>query len=133
MIRRDLRIGRWTAHFVFAPDGYDEEAVLDLLYEADAPDYILVDAARKMRADHPNEGFASANPRGREAVVVIGRTTSGRQFQNTLSHEIDHLSDYIAEWYGVKGHPEGTSYLTGDTTMALAGIICEFGCDRCRG
>ena len=85
-----------------------------------------------MREGILNEGFTFANPAMKEAVVVIGPTTSGKQFQNSMAHEIDHLSDNIAEWYGVKNHPEGTSYLTGDTTMALADIICRLGCDRCR-
>lgn len=132
MIFRDLYIGRWHACFVFAPDGYDDNAILDILYDLDASDYILVKAEKKMREGRPNEGFTFANPAMKEAVVVIGPTTSGKQFQNSMAHEIDHLSDNIAEWYGVKNHPEGTSYLTGDTTMALADIICRLGCDRCR-
>ena len=131
MIRRNLYIGRWTVHFFFCPDGYNENEILDLMYDLDADDYNLVKASRKMRRNKPNEGFTFSNPAMREAIVVIGPTTSGRQFQNSLSHEIDHLSDAIARWYGLKGHPEGTSYLTGDTTMALAEVICELGCDRC--
>lgn len=132
MIRRMLKIGRWTVYFIFAVEGYDEEEILDLLYNLDAPDDILVEVSRKMRRGQPNEGFTYANPPWKVAVVVVGPTTSGKQFQNSLSHEIDHLSDYIARWYGMKDRPEGTSYLVGDTTMALAEIICLLGCDKCR-
>lgn len=132
MIRRELRIGRWFVRFLFCPDGYDIEYILNILYDMDAWDDTLVEAYDKMMEDKPNEGFSYANPDLREALVVIGRTTGGRQFQNSLAHEIDHLSNEIAKWYGVESHPEGTSYLTGDTTMALAEVICELGCDRCR-
>jgi hypothetical protein len=132
MIRRDLYIGRWAVHFFFCPDGYDENEILDLMYALDADDYNLVKASKKMRKGRLNEGFTFTNPEIKEAIVVIGPTTSGKQFQNSISHEIDHLSDDIARWYGIKKYKEGTSYLTGDTTMALADIICRLGCGHCR-
>ena len=127
-----MRIGRWVVDFIFAEDGYDEEAVLGCLYDIDAPISVMQRANRIMESMEYNRGFTWTNPSLRRAVVVIGPTTSGEEFINTLSHEIDHLSDSIAEYYGIKGHREGTSYLTGDTTMALAKVICRLGCHHCR-
>lgn len=132
MIRRVLKIGRWVVDFIFADSGYDEEAVLGCLYDIDAPIPVMQRAARIMESRAYNRGFTFGNPDLHRAVVVVGPTTSGRQFQNTFAHEIDHLSEQIAEYYGLKGHPEGKSYITGDTTMALAEIICQLGCDKCR-
>lgn len=128
MIRRILRIGRWVVVFLFAVEGYDPGLVMDYLYDLRAPDAVLSRASSIMSGGLPNRGFAVPDPSSRRALIVIGPTTSGEQFINTLSHEIDHLSDSIADYYGVRGEPEGTSYLTGDTTMALADIICELGC-----
>ena len=118
--------------FIFAVEGYDEEAVLGCLYDIDAPVSIMQRARRIMESLAYNRGFTFSNAELRRAVVVVGPTTSGRQFQNTFAHEIDHLSDQIAEYYGIKGRKEGTSYLTGDTTMALADVICKLGCEHCR-
>lgn len=118
--------------FIFAEDGYDEEAVLGFLYDIDAPIQVMQRANRIMESGYYNRGFTFTNPDLRRAVVVVGPTTSGRQFVNTLSHEIDHLSDAIAEYYGIKNQREGTSYITGDTTMALTEVICHLGCDKCR-
>lgn len=132
MIRRVLKIGRWVVDFIFAEDGYDDEAVLGCLYDIDAPIPVMRRANRIMESREYNRGFTYANPGLKRAVVVVGPTTSGEQFINTLSHEIDHLSDAVAEYYGIKKHREGTSYITGDTTMALTKIICHLGCDRCR-
>jgi len=132
MIRRVLKIGRWVVDFIFAEDGYDEEAVLGCLYDIDAPISVMQRADRIMDSMEYNRGFTCTNPSLRRAVVVVGPTTSGEEFINTLSHEIDHLSDSIAEYYGIKGRREGTSYLTGDTTMALAKVICRLGCHHCR-
>ena len=132
MIRRVLKIGRWVVDFIFAADGYDEEAVLGCLYDIDAPIPVMQRAARIMEGKAYNRGFTFCNPEIRRAVVVVGPTTSGRQFQTTFSHEIDHLSDQIAEYYGVKRSREATADITGDTTMALAEIVCKLGCDKCR-
>lgn len=132
MIREVLRIGRWVADFIFADDGYDEEAVLGCLYDIDAPVPVMQRANRIMESKAYNRGFTFCNPDLRRAVVVVGPTTSGRQFINTFSHEINHLSEQIAEYYGLRNHPEASAYLTGDTTMALTKIICKLGCDKCR-
>ena len=133
MIYRTLYIGRWKARFIFAPDGYDEEAVLDLLYDLDASDYILVKAGRKMRRNKPNEGFTYANEDMREAVVLIGHTTSGAEFLDTLVHEIKHLATFIASGLGLDLKGETPAYLAGDSARELADIICELGCPSCGG
>ncbi len=132
MIRRVLKIGRWVVEFFFADDGYDDEEILDRLYDLDAPYSKMLRVKHIMEEGEFNRGFTYSNPAMRRALVVVGPTTSGEQFQNTFAHEIDHLSDQIAEYYGIKGRKEGTSYLTGDTTMALADVICSLGCSRCR-
>lgn len=132
MIHRVLKIGRWVVDFLFATERYDEDGVLACLYEIGAPYDIMTRAERIMESGRYNRGFTYGNPVNRRAVVVTGPTTSAKQFLNTFSHEIDHLSDIIAESLGIKWEPEGTSYITGDTTMALAEVICAMGCDHCR-
>lgn len=132
MIHRVLKINRWVIDFIFAEGGYDDEAVLAFLYDVDAPYDIMVRANRIMESGKYNRGFTFGNPALHRAVVVVGPTTSAKQFLNTFSHEVDHLSDIIAESLGVKDEREGTSYLSGETTMALAEVICELGCEHCR-
>lgn len=132
MIHQVIRIGRWVVDFIFAVDKYDDEGVLSCLYDIDAPYDIMLRANRIMESGRMNRGFTFGNPMLKRAVVVVGPTTSGKQFINTFSHEIDHLSDIIASSLGIKNEREGTSYITGDTTMALAEILCKLGCDHCR-
>lgn len=131
MIYRDLYIGRWHALFVFAPDGYDDNAILDILYDLDASDYILVKAEKKMREGRPNEGFTFANSRMKEALVVIGPSTSGAEFVNTLSHEIYHLSVAVAKSLGLDLEGEQAAYIEGDAMGDFIELVCQFGCDKC--
>lgn len=132
MVHRVLKIGRWVVDFLFAIERYDDEGVLSCLYDIEAPYNVMLRAKTIMEKARYNRGFTYGNPELRRAVVVVGPTTSARQFLNTFSHEVDHLSDIIADSLGVKGEPEGTSYLTGDTTMALAEVVCALGCEHCR-
>lgn len=131
MTYRLLRIGSWRCHFFFAQYGYEEEDILDLLYDLDAPDDILVSVSRKMRAGRKNEGFTYSNQMTHDAVIVIGPTTSGAEFVNSLSHEIYHLSVAISKSLGLSLEGEGPAYIEGDTMGDLIRLICQFGCDSC--
>ena len=132
MIKRALRIGRWVVDFLFAEEGYDKEGVLACLYDIYAPSDIMERAGRIMDRGRYNRGFTFSNPDLRRAVCVVGPTTSGHQFQNTFVHEVRHVANAIAESIGYDLGGEEAAYLSGDTAMALAEVVCRLGCDHCR-
>lgn len=128
MIHRVLAIGRWTVDFLFATKRYDIDGVLACLYDAYAPDYIMEQAEDLMLSCDYNCGFTYTNQNKRRAVVLIGPTTSGAEFQDTFVHEVRHLADSIARSLGVPLDSERPAYVSGDTARALAEVICELGC-----
>lgn len=132
MIRRVLEIGRWHVEFFFAPDEYDVDAILDRLYDFGAGGRVMRRALDLMDSRRKNRGFTFCNPYERTALVMIGPTTSGRQFQNTLSHEVRHLANGIASSLGIPLDSEEPSYATGDAVMELADVVCRLGCEHCR-
>lgn len=132
MIHRVLAIGRWVVDFLFAIDDYDEEGVLSCLYDIDSPYYFMRRASKIMEGNKPNRGFTFSNENIRRAVVVIGPTTSGKQFQNTFVHEMRHLVDAISHSLGIKRPSETSAYMSGDAAMALADVVCSLGCGHCR-
>ena len=132
MIQRNLEIGRWHVEFYFCPDGYDIDVILDRLFDFGASGEKMRRALNLMETGQPNRGFTFTNPYDRVAIVVIGPTTSGKQFQNSLSHEIRHLANGIAESLGIALDSEHPSYMTGDAVMELADVVCELGCRNCR-
>ena len=131
MIHKKLKIGRWVVHFLFAPDGYNTEEGLTYLYNADASDYILVKACHILEDNEDNTGFTFTNQDMREAVVVIGPTTSGEEFINTLSHEIHHVAVAIADSLGVALDSESPAYIMGDSMRDIAEVVCSLGCSHC--
>lgn len=132
MIHRVIRIGRWIVDFLFAEEEYDMEGVLSFLYELDAPMDKMRKVYRLIKGNKPNRGFTYANEEIRRAVVMVGPTTSGKEFINTFVHEIQHLAVFIADGVGVDLRSESPAYLAGDTAMALAEVVCEMGCEHCR-
>ena len=133
MIHRVLLIGYWVVDFVFATERYDVDGILSCLYDAGAPRWAMGDAEELMSSGDYNTGFTYANPGNRRAVVVIGPTTSGAEFVNTLTHEIHHLAVAIASELGIDLESETPAYLAGDSARALAEVVCELGCEHCRG
>lgn len=133
MIHRVLNIGRWVVDFLFATTAYDEEGVLSCLYEIDAPLSVMRRAYRIMESGKFNRGFTFNNPEMQRSVVVVGPTTSGKQFQNTFTHELRHLADGIANYLGVSLDAERPAYITGDAAMELADVVCTLGCEHCHG
>ena len=129
MIHRVLRIGRWVVDFLFSTGMYDIEAIVAMLYDFNASYSVINRASRIMESGRMNRGFTFANPDIRRALVVIGPSSSGKQFLNTFTHEVRHLADAIAKSIGYELDSEEPAYIMGDTTMALAETICKLGCD----
>lgn len=133
MIHRVINIGHWVIDFLFATESYDEDGVLSCLYEIDCPYDIMLRASRIMQSNRMNRGFTFSNEALKRSVCVVGPSTSGKQFLNTLVHEVRHVADAIAKHLGYELDAEGPAYISGDATMALAEVICELGCEHCRG
>ena len=128
-----MSIGRWLVYFVFVTDDYDRQAILSMLDAFGASEEVLTRAEEIMDSEYLNNGFTFSNADIRRALVVIGPTSSGKEFQDTFSHEIRHLADAIANSIGMDLGSEGPAYMTGDTVRELAEVVCELGCERCRG
>ena len=131
MIHRVLNIGKWVVDFLFTTTEYDEEGVLAFLYDIDAPIEVMRRAYKIMESGRFNRGFTYNNPNLMRSVVVVGPTTSGKQFQNTFTHELRHLADGIANHLGVSLDSEMPAYITGDAAMELADVVCTLGCEHC--
>lgn len=131
MIHRKINIGRWEFDFLFAPDGYDTEEALTYLYYADAPDHILQRAYHVLEDNIDNTGFTYTNSDTRQGVVVVGPSSSGDEFVNTLAHEVYHAAVAVAESIGVELVGESPAYISGDTLQSLFGVICDLGCGKC--
>ena len=132
MTERSLNIGRWHVEFFFAPDGYDEDTLLECLYDFGASAKVMREAMSLMEGGRMNTGFTFNNPVEHLAVVAIGPSSSGREFVDSLVHEVHHLAVAIAAELGIDLESESPAYIAGDSARALADVVCELGCRHCR-
>ena len=132
MIRRKLLIGRWEITFMFADNGYDMEDILTCLYDMEAPYSVMMRVYRIMKKSALNYGFTYPNKDTMEILCVVGPTSSGKEFLNTLVHELRHVVNVIAESLGYDLESEKPAYMSGDLALELAESICSLGCEHCR-
>ena len=130
-MKRTLKIGRWIVDFLFCVGKFDVDGILACLHDCGASDNAMQQAEDLMQTCDYNCGFTFANPEDYMAIVVIGPTTSGAEFQDTLVHEIHHLAVAIAAELGIDLESETPAYIAGDSARALAEVICELGCSNC--
>ena len=76
-------------------------------------------------------GLMNSNYERRESVMVIGPTSSYREFANSLLHETRHLTDHVCLAMGMEIGEEPIAYLAGYIGSALADEIRLFVCDCC--
>ena len=131
MFQRNLKIGRWHIEFYFCPDGYDIDYILERMYAFGANATKLRRALASMESGELNRGFTFTNGLDYRAIVVIGPTSSGAEFQNTLTHEAMHLAIAIADGLGIDLRSETPAYIIGDSVRELAGVVCALGCEDC--
>lgn len=80
-----------------------------------------------------NTGITFANIRDKQMVVVISKTTSAKQFLNTMIHELHHAAEFIARGADVKQTGEEISYISGDLSMLMYPKAVHYLCEHCRG
>ena len=129
MIHRRLQIAGMDVN-IFIDDGgwVDFQPIADCLNDMGATEDIIWQGYDLYERRVRNEAFTYT--KRDKACIYIGRADSGKEFLNSVVHEIRHLVDYIAEYYGIKD-TEKTSEISGGAALKLAEDICRLGCERC--
>ena len=131
MIHRVLLIGNWVVDALFATKEYDVDGVSACLLDIGIPKRQLSELVELMESGRMNTGFTCDNPNMKRAVMVIGPSSSGDEFVDTLVHEIQHLVIAIASNEGVDLQGETPAYLAGDLAKEFTKIVCMLGCSHC--
>lgn len=120
----------WTVYWYFDADGSDAEVIIDRLLAVDAS-LEVVKRAEKILSEGINDfGFTYTSMKNMSSVIVVGASSSGKEFLNSYVHELRHVVDDISAYYNLDN--EESAYLTGDISNSVAEIICKFSCDECR-
>lgn len=133
MIARRLYIESydWELFLYVAVSRYDSDKILRMMEEVDASDRLIDRIRKNLLSGKLNSGFTFSNKRTKQSVMVVGLTSSAKEEFNSISHELRHLTDDIAQTYGIKMCGERVAYLTGDIAERIFPIVSDLLCCRC--
>lgn len=130
MSTQDIYLERydWSVRVYY---GVEEGNVLEILEFLDYNGYThsLISSLQQSLLIPSTLGMTVANMRDRLAVVII-MEQEPREFFNTLVHELNHVTDYVAEYWGIPTNGELVSYMIGDMSMMLFPIAGKYLCSK---
>lgn len=110
----------------------DANIVLDALESVDCEEEYLRKAMYNMWQCERNTGLTYTSVPYRTSVAVVYKTTSRKEFVNTLSHEVAHICAHITRAFLIKLTEEEFCEMVGDlmaqTTDVLIQSLC--GCEK---
>lgn len=122
----------WSVRVYYAVDTYYADEIIDDLICLGCRGENLRNAKESLWKGELNSGITYTDNDNRQAVVVIGKTTSGAEFFNSLLHEVLHLLSYIAKAEGLNPYGEDVCYMAGELAQKMYGVARGLLCDCCR-
>ena len=134
MIRQVFDIPKygWTVTVYYAVTGYDVRRIMRELERLGCGGNDLHRAYANLSKGVINTGLTYSNVEERETLVVISRTSSAAQFQNSLDHEKGHLCRHISQAMHIDPYGEEAEYLAGYVGQRMFEVARMFLCDTCR-
>lgn len=134
MIRQKINLKNWDwkvmVYYVVTAPNADE--ILRSLENIGCKGEDLQRAEKSLRYGGLDTGMCYTNHSLGESVVVIARTSSGKEFTASLSHEFGHLANHIGLFYGLDLNGEEVRYISDELIEKSWSISRELVCDECR-
>lgn len=118
MIRQRIHVRGWSVWVYYAVHEYYAEEIMERLAWCGMTD----EAMRRTAWDNLTSGKLDTGltfARDKRAVVVVGRASAASQYANSISHEIHHLSVFIAKAEGIELDSEEVCYIDGEIAEAM--------------
>lgn len=134
MIRQRFHLTKpydWDVTCYYAVTHYEVEEILNSMREAGASDENINRAYENLSAGKMNTGLCYSGDHC--SVLVISVASSGKQFANSIFHEVHHLSTQIAHTMGYNLKGEDVCYLSGEIAEKMYPVAGKYLCDCCRG
>lgn len=126
-----LKRAKWNVRIYHAVDEVYADEILDDLISIGCNGKDLIGAKRSLWSGLPDQGLTYSNPNG-YSVMVIGFTSNGSEYWNTLDHERLHLLQHISKSRGIDPYGEEIAYISGEFTRDVYNCAKHLLCDCCR-
>lgn len=134
MIRQRIydKSTNWRVHVYYVVTEPNAEEILCQLEQTGCKGRNLKAAYENLTSGKLDTGLTYTNSERHESVVVIAKTSTALEFAQSLTHELGHASNHIAEYYGIPLDGEEVRYICDGLLERTWTISRELLCDCCR-
>lgn len=134
MIRQRFyhRTTDWRCYVYYVVTEPDADEIMTRLSDIGCKDDDLAKAHRNLTSGKLDTGLTYSSSDTHESVVVIAKTSCALEFAQSLSHELAHLANHIAQTYGIPLGGEEVRYIADGLLEMTWPISKELICDCCR-
>lgn len=135
MIKREIYLEKvdWKIEIYFDYVCDYRDIVIDNLKEAGISKKRLEGAIENLSACLYDTGLTYSSFANKRSVIVIGETSSAKEFLKTYHHELGHAQTNICQYYDISPYGEDIQYVGQDIVDKTWDLAKEFLCDCCRG
>lgn len=133
MRRFDIDIERigWRMHVYVGVHCLDAGEILSRLEGMGCSSSELARAREALTACRYNTGMTYSFLASGESVLVVGLTSSSREFFNSVTHEIMHQAVHISSRLGLDLEGEDPCYLAGEIAGKMYSRVSDLLCGHC--
>jgi len=122
----------WLVKAYINSDDSDADLILGDLLSVGADMDTMRDAFRNLREWKVNTGLTYTSPWNRTTIMVVSKTTSAKEFFNTLVHEMCHAQIHICKYQGIDLESEEAAYFIGGLARDMFPPVRHLLCESCR-
>lgn len=122
----------WSIRVYYALHEYFISNILIDLLDIDCDEESFFRIKRLMETGKDNVGFTYTNTEMRASLMLIGKTDSSEEFQDTFDHEKGHLVMHISSALNIDPYGEDYQYLAGEVGKRMFKVAKNFLCDHCK-
>lgn len=121
MIEQEIYLERfdWTIRVFYNVKDKDCSIIRKSLLKLGCKGEPLDDACNLIMENKPNKGITYSNIDKNQTVVSVGFTIEESEFVNSISHEMLHAVQHIAEKFSLDPKGEDVCYLIGSLMQAV--------------
>ena len=134
MIVQELSLGKysWNVKVYYAISFYSTEEIIEDLLDLGCEEEDIALTLESMDEDAFDFASTHTNLLQRRTVIILGKSSSAKEFANTLAHEVGHLAAHISIADNIDPFGEEIQYLAGKITEEMFDVSERFLCEHCR-
>jgi len=134
MIVQEFTLDRydWKVKIYYAVSFYPVDEMLKDLEDLGCSDEDMMIVFSSINDDNFDFASTHSNLIQRRTVMMFGKSSSAKEFSNTLAHEVGHLAAHISIADNINPFGEEIQYLAGNITEEMFDVTERFLCEHCR-